>query len=795
MQKESLVLDAAWQFKEFPESARRMRDLDSGHWLPATVPSSIYTCLEQAGVISIPELSSDFKDIQWVDEKSWVFRKEFNAPPSLLEKEQIQIIFDGLDTVAHIWLNEKLIGKTGNMFIAHRFDIKPYLKESRNRLYIKFVSALDHTDRLMHRYGKLGDFPLRDPRSVYIRKAQYQFGSDFGPSLAGSGVFREVRIEGHSAAKIENLHLRTIDCSQHEADIRVALEVQRINDYNGPLKCKITITGSGLNLKQELLFDKNNKTASTVLHIDRPFLWWPRGYGVQHLYHIKVDLLRDNGEHLDTTSQDFGIRTVHIEKTGDKTECVVNGQPICLKGADWMPLSLFPGTQTDYEDLVKKAKSCHLNMLRVSAGGYYENAEFYQLCDRMGILVWQDFMFDSAYYPDRQWFLDIVKDEAQTIIKRLRNHTCLALWCGNNNIDHLHKSGKLGKGRKFYGKPIYHKLLPELIHELDPDREYIPTHSNADPENQTLVHHAPDIPSLPNLSTLSTLKHFKNSFAMAETLHRGGDHLSKIVQTQTAYFPPLKNLPEHIWQTQVAQGREVQAAVEKIRLRSDSGGGMLGALASPALSVNAAMLDSRKQTKALFYYAQRFFAPVLVALCPEDKTGLLKAHVVNDTASPVTGVLSCRMIAANGEMLDTTQIPLRVSPFSKAAAINLPKSLSTPDDPTRAFLSVSIKNNEKCIAENTYFFCPDKQFQWPIADIDLQISPNDKKNAWDVTLTSEVPIRDLQITPPQPADISDNFLTLLPNEAKEIRISFNGSPPSIRTPLKIFSANQACNAG
>ena len=127
MQKESLVLDSTWQFKEFPESARRMRDLDSGHWLEATVPSSIYTCLQQAGMISIPELSPDFNDIQWVDEKNWVFRKEFDVPPSLLEKEQIEIIFDGLDTVAHIWLNEKLIGKTENMFIAHRFDIKPHL--------------------------------------------------------------------------------------------------------------------------------------------------------------------------------------------------------------------------------------------------------------------------------------------------------------------------------------------------------------------------------------------------------------------------------------------------------------------------------------------------------------------------------------------------------------------------------------------------------------------------------------------------------------------------------------------
>ena len=281
---------------------------------------------------------------------------------------------------------------------------------------------------------------------------------------------------------------------------------------------------------------------------------------------------------------------------------------------------------------------------------------------------------------------------------------------------------------------------------------------------------------------------------MLEKLTRSDSALQKIAQCQIDEFLPPDNLKEYIWQSQVVQARCVQNAVEKARSVNHSGSGcMLGALNSFALSVNAAMLDSHKQSKALFYYARRFFAPVLVTLLPEDKTGVLKAHVINDTASPVTGVLSCRMIAAHGEILDTTQIPLRVSPFSKAAAINLPRSLSTPDDSTRDFLSVCIKNNDRCIAENTHFYRSDKHFQWPIADIDLQISPNNENNAWDVTLTSQVPVRDLQITPPQPADISDNFLTLLPNEPKEIRILYHDSAPSVRTPLEIFSTNQACN--
>lgn len=790
MQKESLVLDSTWQFKEFPESARRMRDLDGVEWLNTGVPSSIYTCLEQADIIPSPQLDFNSEDLDWVDQKNWVFRKEFDAPPSLLEKERIEIIFDGLDTVAHIWLNEKLIGKTENMFIAHRFDIKPYLKKFRNRLYIKFISALHHADRLLHRYGKLGEHHLRSPHSAYIRKAACQFGPDRGPSLAGCGIFRAARIEGANAATIQNLHLRTIDCSQYEADIRVALEVERINDYHGPIKCRIVMTGGGLDLEHELLLEHGSSTVSTILHIDRPFLWWPTGYGVPHLYHVNVELMTDDGKLLDTASEDFGVRTIHIEESSGKTECIVNGQAIYLKGADWMPLSLFPGTQTDYENLLKKAKKCHLNMLRVWAGGYYEDTEFYQLCDRMGILIWQDFMFDSAYYPDRQWFLDIVKHEAQTIIKQLRNHACIALWCGNNNIDWLHKNSKLGKGRKFYGKPIYHKLLPQLVHELDPDHQYSPTRSHHNDENQALVANAPDIPSPPGLSTLRGLKCFRHSFGMLEKLTCNYSTLQKIGQCQVCEFSPPGNLSEYIWQSQVIQARRVQKAVEQFRAVKSLGSGcMLSAFNDRALSISHSMFDARKQPKALFYYAQRFFAPILVTLLPDDNTGIFKAFVVNDTASPVTGVLSCRMITADGEILDTTETPLRVSPFSRATAVNLPRSFTRPKEPSRSFLYICLRNDSKLLAENTRFYCPDKYFQWPLADIDLQISPDDEKNTWDITLTCEVLVRDLQILPPQAADISDNFLTLLPNEPKQVQLLFGDSPP-IRTPLELFSTNQ-----
>jgi beta-mannosidase len=792
MQKESYVLDSQWQFKEFPPSARRMRDLDSGDWLDATVPSSIFTCLIRNGIVSEQELISTPEQFACVSEKNWVFRKEFDVPPGLLDKDRIEIIFEGLDTVAHIWLNEKLIGKTENMFIEHRFDIKPYLKQSGNTLCVKLVSPLEHTNRLLHRYGKLGDCHLRDPRSVYLRKAAYQFGSEFGPALVGCGIVGNVRIEASTVATIENLHLRTVDCNQHDADIRVALQVNRINQNIHPLICKISLNGGGLEMEQDIVLESINSTASTLLHIERPFLWWPRGYGVPHVYHIKAELLTSDGQLLDCVRHDFGVRTIRIETSPEKTALWVNDRPIHIKGADWMPLSLFPGSESsaDYEQLLKTTKDCHINLLRVWAGGTYEAGAFYEWCDRLGILVWQDFMFDSAYYPDRQWFTDSVKEEAKSIIKQLRNHACIALWCGNNNIDSLHKSGKLGKGKKFYGKPIFHDLLPKLVRKLDPDREYIPTHAAHNTENKTPAANTPNIPSPPCQTTLQELKHFKESLGMLQQLSHCPSALEKIARCEIAEFWPPKDLSEYIWQNQIVQARQAKNAVERFRA-VESLGCMLGAFKDFALTLSPSMLDVQQCHKALYYYARRFFAAILVTVLPKEQSGNLKAFVVNDSASPVTGMLSCRMMDAQGRILDTVEKPVRVSPFSKTTPVNLPKSFTRPDDPSRSFLHICINNNDTLLAENTLFYGPDKQYKWPMVDVDIEITPDRENNIWNVTLTSETLIRDLQITPPQPADLSDNFLTLLPNEPKTIRITFKNTAPSPQTPIRFYSVNQS----
>lgn len=828
MKKEFLLLDGSWQFKEFPEDARRMRDLEQGHWLAAKAPSSIFTCLMDAGIIDRFEVEANPSDYQWVSEKSWIFRKDFILPESLRKKDRIEAVFEGLDTVTQIWLNEKLIGKTHNMFIPHRFDITGLLKPQKNTLYIKFLPVLKHAERLMQRYGALSEHHFGDPRRCYVRKAQYQFGSVLGPALPGCGIFRPVRLEGIETARLADLSLRTVDCNQHYADIRIGVTLERAGRPI-PLRCKVTFTGGGFNMTQEIRFDTQENHHTTLLHIDRPILWWPKGYGVQHLYHVRAELTDDTDTCLDILEQDFGIRHIRVNQTRDDTGhsfCFeVNEQPIYVKGANWLPASLFPGTPTDYTDLLRHVSEAHCNMLRVWAGGYYEDPAFYQACDRLGILVWQDFMFASGYYPDRQWFIDMIKSEGSEIIRQLRNHACLALWCGNSRIDHLHDTGRLGTGRKFYGKGIYHEVLPGLLSETDPSRDYIPTTPYSPggkdlntPESGTCHHwelwnnyasvsdcffFESQIPrfaaefgmqSLPAIKTLETfckpIHQYRGAWELEKHYYQPGS-LSRLARYIADEFSPAASLRDYQWQSQVVQARAIKYIVERLRAFRQINAGCLFWTwndFSPTLGFSA--VDQKQHPKALFYYARRFFSPVTAGAI-RGIDGSLRICVVNDTASPITGTVDCRLLDWRGQVLDETQMPVTVSPFSTSKTQALPKSCAQPLVPRESFLSVSLLTKDSVRFENLFFFCPQKYFRQGKQEVEIDIQPDENSNEWSVRLLSKSLVRDVQILPPEPARLSDNFITLLPGRPVEAAIHYQNPPPSLRVPLQLGGLNTA----
>jgi len=497
------TLDGAWQFRQI-DGAHRHR------WLPAQVPGGVHTDLLALGRIPDPFVADHEKDVRWVAESDWAYRRTFKLDPALMDEPCVFLVCDGLDTLAQVTLNGQPLGSTGNAFRRYRWPIKSLLQEGENELLIHFTSpvryaAARQTERPMQGVNQaIAGAP-------HVRKAPCQFGWDWGPMLPPIGIWKPIRLEGYATARLDELHLR-----QHHAAARVALEVGATIErwQEGPLALRIQVTGpaGSVTARQRTLTED---AIFVELPIDDPQLWWPNGYGEQPLYGVELLLLA--GEQLlDRRAYQVGLRTIELRQEddawGESFTFVVNGVEIFAKGANWIPADSFPTRISDgaMEHLIRSAAATHQNMLRVWGGGFYEEERFYDLCDRYGLLVWQDCVFSCSVYPlDQADFLQNVEREVRQNLRRIRHRASLALWCGNNEMEWGWEAWgwaefpfreelealaerapvleQLLEGYRRY-RPIpewrvlrqaydrsFHTLLPGWVAEEDPDTPYWPS--------------------------------------------------------------------------------------------------------------------------------------------------------------------------------------------------------------------------------------------------------------------------------------------------------------------------------
>jgi beta-mannosidase len=820
MAQQILDLTGNWQFKEYPTTARRMRDLDEGNWLDCTIPNSIFTNLIEAGTIDRFAIDANPENYTWVSDRPWVFRRGIDLSQELLTADRIELVCDGLDTIASIWLNEKLLGRTDNMFIQHRFDVTKYIKPAGNSLLVKFDPVVPYAKGLMERYTPFSDVVFLNPYRAYVRKAQYQFGWDFCPSLPGCGIWRPVRLESMVKARLANVHVRTIHCDKRGADIRIAVTLDRVmrEKYN----CALAVHDSDGNIVTQLKFEPHGDSGSAVFHIDNPQLWFPAGYGRAHLYQARVNLLAGD-QIIDTAQSTFGIRTAKLnqakDKYGRRFEFEITGQRVYAKGADWVPASVLAGSvgRDEYDRLINAAAEANMNMLRVWGGGYYEEDYFYELCDRLGIMVWQDFMFACCYYPDRQWFLEKVETEARCVIERLWNHPSVILFCGNNEVDWMHYQHTHGSGKRLYGKNIWHGIVPRTVNELDPDRIYIPTtpFSITDDPNEpgTGVTHNWDVwsankpvsdylteperigrfvaefgfQSVPCLDTV-------REFCRAEQLHPAAaalekhnyqvDGVGRLHRYLADVFGSGCNLEQLIYLSQLVQARGVKAYVEFLRANRDiNSGALFWQLNDCCGAISWSAIDYRAQAKALYYYARRFFAPILLTAMPQfdrrraghaPKVTSLSAVVVNDTGKPVTGNMLATLVALDGQRLDEVDLPAAVGPYSASHPIRLPRAVAEPANPERCVLRLQLQSYDTTLAENLHFYLPDKYIDWPQPTITNQLSQTDAKTGL-LTLSSDTFARDVVVHLPGAVKLSDNYVDLLPHKSIQIHVQFDSA--------------------
>jgi beta-mannosidase len=491
-----LLLSDGWRLRRRePERDLQETFADETGWVAAAVPGNVHLDLIAAGMLPDPFEGLNEHAAQWVGEIDWLYRCDFELPPGFADAAVVALCCDGLDTVATVWLNGAPVIESDTMFVPQRAQVKGLLRPGLNQLLILFSSALLRGREREAEYGRLECWN-GEPSRLYVRKAQYHYGWDWGPTLMTAGPWLPVRLEAYDArvAEVHSPALVAEDLASATLPVSVTLEVADTGDPAAAarLLADVSVRIDLLDPSGALVTGAKPAaalgTASAELTLAGPELWWPHGHGPQPLYTLAVTVER-GGEVLDRHEQRVGFRRLRLvqeplaDEPGQTFLFEVNNTPLFCGGANWIPADSFTPriTPERYRDLIQQAADMHMLMLRVWGGGIYEPQVFYDLCDELGILVWQDFMFACGIYPAQPWFQQSVRAEAEAQVRRLRHHPCLALWCGNNEDYQIAESlGAYDQDAppdpesRFPARVIYERLLPEVCARLDPSRAYWP---------------------------------------------------------------------------------------------------------------------------------------------------------------------------------------------------------------------------------------------------------------------------------------------------------------------------------
>ena len=472
--QENFDLNGEWQFKE----------LSWEKWYSAKVPSVVHTDLLTHDLIQDPYWRSKEEKLSWIEEKEWHYKKEFEITAEHLTHDFAELNFDGLDTYAEVYLNGALVLEAQNMHKRYRFNVKNKLQVGKNVLEIRFIPLREALAKVYS--ARTYELPsgcetVEEKYSPYVRKAAYHFGWDWGPRFVTCGIWRGVKISFFNA-EISEAFIYTEKIMETHAELMCEVQSKFITPAS-----VVRLICEG-----DTVYDnvrESTRTSSFHFSIQNPKLWWANGTGKPNMYKARVEVLSKDLEVLAVKEVDFGVRTIELinekDSIGTSFYFRLNGQPVFMKGANYIPQDVFlPRVSDDqYKELIQKVKNAEMNMIRVWGGGVYEKDLFYDLCDQNGILVWQDFMFAGSMYPG--FLYSEIGEEVEDNIKRLRNHPCIAVWCGNNEMEVAWNNWGWQKQFgwsaadsteiwKVY-KSIFHELIPEKVKLYDPSRSYTST--------------------------------------------------------------------------------------------------------------------------------------------------------------------------------------------------------------------------------------------------------------------------------------------------------------------------------
>ena len=791
-------IDDGWLFKE-----AQSNDV----WQEAQVPGTVQEDLIRLGQLAHPFIENNEDSITWVEHRDWTYKTTFNVPAAQLSRPHHKLVFHGLDTYATVKLNGRIILESDNMFRTYEVPVAGQL-QADNTLEILLHSPIkkgkDFLDKLPYTLPAVNDVGETKVMPV-VRKAAFHFGWDWGLRIVTSGIWRPIELISYQDFKIESILI----------DSKVSSPLKIDDKLITTIKAKVTIADND----QELLYipSVNGVPQDTMFmapsggdiyfKIENPQYWWPNGLGDQVLYTLGLEVINLDRSYSETKTLKTGIRQAELitekDSLGTSFYFKINDQSVFARGANYIPQRHFTNelASQDYRELLTTAANCNMNMIRVWGGGIYEEDLFYDLCDSLGLMVWQDFMFANTMYPQDAAFIDNVKHEVEDNIRRLHHHPSIVHWCGNNEIDVAWNNW--GWQKKFNISEPHQKILeatydtmfkveiPQLLREIIPQANYSHTSplSNWGPEENYDhgsmhywgVYHGDDrfsgytqnigrfnseygFQTFPNINVINTYFRPKQyNFDDPLLSHRQKSYRTnaEILKHLKEYYPEPTDLLSLSYLSQLTQAKGISLAIQHHRMDQPRCMGTLYWQLNdcwPAISWSS--LEFNRQWKALQYRIKEDYEPVTFFLdTTQTKRDLV---ILNESPNSAAGDLNISGKDYTGKELDEKTIKINVRAFSQQR-IDL-KEIQLYPSP---ILDIKLQTNDTAISKLINL---EKETQLKLAPYNLDLKLGRSGNQQYLTVSSDTYIKNLYIYTDTGLQLDKNFIDLLPEKIYTFKI-------------------------
>jgi beta-mannosidase len=830
LQKQIVPLNSSWEFRQLPGATAT----ENSVWRPAQVPGSVHLDLLHNNLIPDPYFRDNEAKLQWIEDADWEYRTTLQAPPDLLARKNIDLVFEGLDAYAEVYLNDKLVLTADNMFREWRVPVKSLLKPGANQLRIVFPSPIKAAAKIAAT-DKWRE-QTRTAEKTYLRKAAFEYGWDWGPRFVTSGIWRPARLEAWDAARISNLHIAQLDVTAKVAHLAAQVEVTAAEDATAKVTLDFTHAGKKVELSRSVELHPGLNHVDLPLEIASPQLWFPAGYGAQPLYQFNAQLQIGNRAE-DQAAARTGLRSIllrrDLDQWGRSFEFIVNGIPVFAKGADVIPFDSFPTrvTSEQYRRILQSARDANMNMIRHWGGGYYETQEFYDLCDELGIMIWQDFMFGNDWQPGTYAFKQHVELEAEFQVRRLRDHPSIIIWCGNNETEEAMHWG----GRELLPAAIRYQMwqdyltvfsgiLARTVNRLAPETPYWPSSPSADYEETSPSFQSGDfhdwsvwhgrVPfseyeqhfprfmteygfqSFPEMRTVEAFTQPEDRasiFTPVMLAHQKNTEGNSIIHDyMLKYYSEPRDFPSFLYASQVLQAEGIKVGAEHLRrIRPRSMGSIFWQLNDCWPVASWSSIDYFGRWKALQYYARRFYSPLLVS--PHVEDGNFNVYVISDKTAPTAARLRLRLFTLAGKSLSDSTQEIQVPELSSKIYIQRPLAEfvnANGADAANIFAVADLLVAGKSVSSNVLYFVPAKLITLPQPQISVDLAKSG--DAYRLRLSSPVLARSVYISfGTLDASPSDNYFDLIPGQSVEITITSAAPLDQLRAQLKLVTLADA----